>query len=104
MAVSKPSQFPKALELLYDPCMWIADTAATKHVTQFEQGKKNVRKQMVNVTMGNNLVEKATQVCDLPGTKCDKAGQAEFDLMLSDVDLVPTAAFNLFSVTKLQLQ
>ncbi|KAL7560675.1 hypothetical protein ACA910_001357 [Epithemia clementina (nom. ined.)] len=32
MAVEK-IQFPKTSELLSDPCVWIADTAATKHVT-----------------------------------------------------------------------
>ncbi|KAL7577787.1 hypothetical protein ACA910_010543 [Epithemia clementina (nom. ined.)] len=104
MAIGEPMQFPKTTELLYDPCVWIADTAATKHVTRFKQGKQNVRKQAVNVTMGNNLVEKALQVCDLHGTKCNKSGQAEFEIKLRDVALVPTAAFNLFSVAKLQLQ
>ncbi|KAL7560674.1 hypothetical protein ACA910_001356 [Epithemia clementina (nom. ined.)] len=54
--------------------------------------------------MGNNIVKKATQVCDLQGKKCDNTGQAEFNLTLKDVALIPTAAFNLFSVTKLQLQ
>ncbi|KAL7571808.1 hypothetical protein ACA910_002895 [Epithemia clementina (nom. ined.)] len=104
MAIANKIEFPKNSELLSDPCVWIADTAATKHVTRHEEGKQNIRKQAVSVTMGNNIVEKATQVCDLCGIKCDSFGQAEFDLKLSDVALVPTAAFNLFSITMMRFR
>ncbi|KAL7555591.1 hypothetical protein ACA910_003221 [Epithemia clementina (nom. ined.)] len=104
MAIANKLEFPKNSELLSDPCIWIADTAATKHITRHEEGKQNIRKQAVSVTMGNNIVEKATQDCNLRGIKCDSSSQAEFDLKLSHVALVPTAAFNLFSITKLQLQ
>ena len=106
MAVGKKMTFPSVAELLKDPCVWIGDTGATKHITQYTQGMKNMKQDRsgTGITMGNDTVAKGTHTSDLPGTQCDHQGNQLDNVVLTNVSVVPSSAFNLFSITKMQLQ
>ena len=54
--------------------------------------------------MGNNTVAKGTHTSDLPGIQCDHQGNQLNNVVLTNVSVVPSSAFNLFSITKMQLQ
>ena len=101
MAKDVEKTFPDVAELLKDPNIWIGDTGASTHVTNNANGMLNLRNDSGGITMGNAKVEQATQVGDLPGTVCDKNGYQKSSVILKDVNVVPTSAFNLFSVSKL---
>ena len=106
MAVKKKLTFPSIAKLLKDPCVWIGDTGATKHITPYTQGMKNMEqdKSGTGITMGNDTVAKGTHTGDLPGTQCDHQGNQLDNVVLTNVSVVPSSAFNLFSITKMQLQ
>ena len=54
--------------------------------------------------MGNDTVAKGTHTGDLPGIRCDHQGNQLDNVVLTNVSVVPSSAFNLFSITKMQLQ
>ena len=56
------------------------------------------------ITMGNDTVAKGTHTGDLPGVRCDHQGNQLDNIVLTNVSVVPSSAFNLFSFTKMQLQ
>ena len=56
------------------------------------------------ITMGNDAVAKGTHTGDLPGVHCDHQGNQLDNVVLTNVSVVPSSAFNLFSITKMQLQ
>ena len=98
--------FPSVAELLKYPCVWIGDTGATKHITPYTQGMKNIKpdKSGTGITMGNDTVAKGTHTGVLPGIRCDHQGNQLDNVVLTNVSVVPSSAFNLFSITKMQLQ
>jgi hypothetical protein len=96
--------FPNTQELLIDPNIWIADTAATVHMTPHEMGCTNARKasKVNNITMGNNgSNEKAKKIVDIPCTACDKHGNQITEVRMKDVTTIPGGKFSLFSVSKM---
>ena len=54
--------------------------------------------------MRNDTVAKGTHTGDLPGVRCDHQGNQLDNVVLTNVSVVPSSAFNLFSITKMQLQ
>jgi hypothetical protein len=96
--------FPEDMGLLDDPSVWwIADTAATVYMTPYRSGKTNMKKATGtnSITMGNGNQEKAAEVADIVGTMCDKYRNEIGTAKLSDVTILPTGRFNLFSVTQM---
>ena len=95
--------FPEETGLLDDPNVWIADTAATLHMTPYLSGITNVRKATVtnSITMGNGNQEYAAEVADLVGAMSDKYENEIGTAKLSDVTILPTGRYNLFSVTQM---
>jgi hypothetical protein len=95
--------FPNTQELLMDPNVWIADTAATVHMTPHEMGCTNARKasEVNSITMGNGSNEKAKKIVDIPCTACDKHGNQITEVRMKDVTIIPGGKFNLFSVSKM---
>ena len=97
--------FPKTLKLLEDPNIWIADTAATCDSTPHNVGAVNVRQATNNdsgVIYGDGKSNKTTTLFDLRGTLTDNNGNELQQVKLHNVRHVPTAMFNLFSLTKRQ--
>jgi hypothetical protein len=66
--------FPKALELLNDPNVWIANTAASCDSTPHSRGPENVRKGNAGVIFGDSKNNEADEIFDLPGMIMDKNG------------------------------
>ena len=93
--------FPTSAEILNDPNVWIADTAATVHSTPHSEGLRNPKEASVSdsVTMGNGATVKT--IAQLPGTICDKHGNELKMAVLNDVMHLPQAKCNLFSLSKM---
>lgn len=99
----KKMTFPKSQLLLNDPNIWIADTAATTHLTVHSAGMVNMKSASGkdNITVGNGDQVKAMNIGDISGMICDKHGEEKNTAVISDVTLLSNGAFNLFSVTKM---
>ena len=95
--------FPSDVGFLNDPNVWIADTAATVHMTPHRTGLTNIRKAKASdsITMGNGKEESALEIADIVGTICDRHGNEIATGKLSDVTVLPTGKYNLFSVTQM---
>jgi len=96
-------EFSQQAKLLQAPNVWIAETGATVHSSPYKQEMENIQKpQTANaITMGNGKAEKAAMIGDLKVTICNKQGVMLGTGMIRDVVHLPTACFNLLSVTKL---
>ena len=75
----------------------------THHPTH-TRDEKCKTKSGTGITMGNDTVAKGTHTGDLPGIRCDHQGNQLDNVVLTNVSVVPSSAFNLFSITKMQLQ
>ena len=95
--------FPDHVDILNDPNVWIADTAATVHSTPSDVGfvkAKNATKSDA-VTMGNGVDIGAVKLAQLSGVICDKEGRELQKVTLDEVTHLPRAKFNLFSLSKM---
>jgi hypothetical protein len=95
--------FPSNHDFLSDPNVWIADTGATVHNTPHKCGLSNVRAASKSdaITMGNGGSEKAATIADIKGTIYNKNGVVIGPTMMTDVVVIPTGKFNLFSLTRM---
>jgi hypothetical protein len=98
--------FPPNQDLLKDPNIWIADSAATVHTTAHKQGFHTLTEatDADSITMGNGIAEKASLVGKITGTMCNHNGMELGSATLADVVHLPTGQFNLFSLTKMTQQ
>jgi hypothetical protein len=98
--------FPNDNKILLDPNIWIADTAATVHMTAHRNGLTDVRNATdgEKITMGNGNEETATEIGHLPGIVCDKYGNELNRVKIQNVSYLPNASFNLFSLTQMTSQ
>ena len=85
-----------------DPNIWIADTAATVHMTPHKAGITNLRKatHLDTITMGNGTSETATAIGDVHGEIREQNGK-RIKAIISNVTLLPSGKYNLFSVTQM---
>jgi hypothetical protein len=97
-------QFPTTQKWLEDPNVWVGDTGATVHMTPHRTVMTNVKQAAGKdaVTMGNGQSETAVKIGDIPGTICDKTGTTMATAKIKDALYLPSAMYNLFSITKLQ--
>ena len=95
--------FPLQQDLLDDPNVWIADSAATVHSTPHSISLTNVKEAKGSdaITMGNGGTEQANKIADIKGIMCNKYGVEMGQATLTEVTILPTGKFNLFSLTKL---
>ena len=95
-------KFPDSMRLLSDPNIWIADTGATTDSTGFDYGVIKTRAGTVNDQLmdASGKSMPSTVIGNLPVTKINCEGKEEENIVLQDVNVVPTAKYNLFSVTK----
>jgi hypothetical protein len=63
--------FPKALELLDDPNVWIANTAASCDSTPHSRVAVNVRKGNAGVIFRDSKNNDADKIFDLPGHRSE---------------------------------
>jgi hypothetical protein len=94
--------FPTDPKILNDPNVWIADTAASVHMTPHKHGLTKLQSSDTNsIIMGNGMIEDSTEVGTLPGVLCDQYGNELERLAIENVSYLPTANFNLFSITQM---
>jgi hypothetical protein len=88
-------------DMMNDPDIWIADTAATVHMTSHRQGLVNLQK--VNdgdsITMGNGIQEKIEEIADVIGSV--KIGTSNISVGIHDVTIIKSGRFNLFSLSQM---
>jgi hypothetical protein len=96
--------FPKDINLLQDPDIFIVDTGLTCHSTKCNNGLTNLHKADQNhtMTMANGTKELSTKVRDLKGVICNKEGQEVSLAIMKDVTYLPGGHFNIFSCLRLQ--
>ena len=99
-------KFPKAMEMLSDPNVWIADSATTVHMTANENGaisilNKSDQNDANSITMGNGANESMKKMVNIPWVICDKNGNEVMPATLVDVFICSSSKFNLFSVSKM---
>ena len=100
--VEGPDGFPDDPALLKDPDIWVADSATTMHNTRHKIGMSNVCTESYGIVMGNGQGVQTTKMGNINVTVCDKQGNQDFNVTLTDVAVNPKGPFNLFSTSKLQ--
>lgn len=96
--------FPNTLKILHDPNVWITDTGTTVHNLPYLfgiEGQKVTKDE--SLTMGNGKAEATLVIGNLVGTMCDWKGNQVGRAKFKKVNVVPNGKFNLFSVTKMQM-
>jgi hypothetical protein len=83
------------------PNIWIADTAATVHMSPHDSGMVSMKKISSVITVGNGEKMKVDRIGDIPCEICDKYGKAVNIALLTDVTVTKTSPYNLFSITKM---
>jgi hypothetical protein len=97
--------FPNDMKMLRNANAWIADTAATVHMASHDKGMKGyVKAGKERITMGDGSKERTTKYGDISGDICDNKGTEIKKATLTGVAHVPTAQFNLFSLSCMQLR
>jgi hypothetical protein len=93
--------FPNSLKLLEDPNIWIADMGATCDTTPHKVGANNIKKPTKEdaVTFGDGTNNTAKAIFDVSGVMTNKYGNTIWELKLQNVMYVPTAAYNMVSLT-----
>jgi hypothetical protein len=94
--------FPRMIGLLDDPNIWIVDTAATCDSTPSFVGGVNPKTVQDGVIFSDGKSNKAGVVFDLLGMITNSEGNELQKDTLTNVKLVKSARFNLFSLTKRQ--
>jgi hypothetical protein len=87
--------------LLEDPDLWIADTAATVHMTPYRSDLTNLQKleECNLITMGNGLQEEMKEVADVIGTISNNG--KEMSVRIQDVTILSNGRINLFSISQM---
>ena len=87
------------LSVLNDDDIWIADTAATVHMTPHRERLESIRNITAKtITMGNGTTEEVTESGDLFGEIKSKG--KTIPIRIQDVTIMPNGTFNLFSVSQ----
>jgi hypothetical protein len=81
--------------------LWIADLAATVHMTPYRNGLKNIKKvdNIGTITMGNGTKERITEVADVLGTISVRNKMKR--VRIQDVTILKNGKFNLFSLSQM---
>ena len=88
---------------LLNPNIWIADSAASHHMTPHGEGMINIHKVNTEATWGSRMTKKATMNGDIQGMICNNNGVPKNKGIIPGVDYILNSVFNLVSVTKLLL-
>ena len=94
--------FPDDRRLLEHPNVWIADTAASVHMTPHRSGLRNLRQSKLHVALGDQSSMASKRVGDLHGRICDRYGNELSRRIMHDVAVIGTG-YNLFSLSKLKM-
>jgi hypothetical protein len=101
LLLSSVDEAPHQQNIHLKPNIWIADTAATVHMSPFDNGMVNMKKVCSAITVGNGEKMKVDRIGDIPCEICDQNGKALNIALLTDVTVTKTSPYNLFSITKM---
>jgi hypothetical protein len=98
--------FPSKQGLLYDPNIWLADSAASTHSTAHLQGMTNLQPgtNANAIQVGNAAMNQVQFIGDIPGTFFDKSGNYVQSSTLRQVSFSRDGIFNLLSFPQLMMQ
>jgi hypothetical protein len=98
--------FPANQDFLKNPNVFIADTAASTHMSPHDNGMVNIKDHKSStVTVWGNGTEGTPKVIgDLPVMVCDNKGMPVNRAVLTSVSHIPASAYNLFSLSKMTTQ
>jgi hypothetical protein len=77
------------------------NSAATVHMTPYEEGMINMKSMPGGITVGNGDIMETSKSGDIPCVICDKHGQSLTSGMVTEVALIRGSPFNIFSLTKM---
>ena len=102
----KAMTIPNTVSMLNDPNIFIGDSGASTHSTQHGQGLVHIHKGKDNdlVMIGSGNLMKASVVGNLPGTICNKYGEAIRRGIMQHATHCPSIQCNIFSLTELLLE
>jgi hypothetical protein len=89
--------------MLNNPNVWIADSAAVVNTTAHKIGMHILKADNDSTTIGNGNNEKVQQITSITGMCCNKHGNELRLSKMLDVTHLPSGKFNLFSITKMQM-
>jgi hypothetical protein len=98
-ALEDEQQFPKALQLLTDPNIFIGDTGASVDMTPNKWCITDSKSCDVTVHVGNSQHTSASHSGRLSLLVCDKTGAEWVKVTFPDMHLVPEAPYNIISPT-----
>ena len=89
--------------ILSDPEIWIADTAATVHMLLHSKGLDNIKKikRIDTITMGNGTQESVQEIADVIGHIRESQTNAGKNIRIQDVSILSSGHFNLFSILQM---
>jgi hypothetical protein len=98
--------FPSKQGLLYDPNIWLADSAASTHSTAHLQGMTNLQAgtSANAIQVGNATMNQVQFIGDIPGTFFVKSGNYIQSSTLHQVSFSCDGVFNLLSFPQLMMQ
>ena len=90
-------------DMLNDPEIWIADTAATVHMSSHRKGLENIKKltRIDTITMGNGTQESVQETADVVGCIRDSQTNETKNIRIQNVSILPNGQFNLFSISQM---
>ncbi|CAB9531936.1 unknown protein (Partial), partial [Seminavis robusta] len=94
--------FPDTMELLNDPNIWVADTAATTDMTRHSSCMFDMKSASKNdsAITSNGSLSNATKLGKLTMMQCNNQGIELRKIMFEEVAVCPECPFNLVSITK----
>jgi hypothetical protein len=98
-AMDDKQEFPKALQLLNDPNIFIGDTGASVDMTPNKSCLTDSKTCDMTVHVGNSEHTSATHSGRLPAMVCDKKGVEQFKITFPEMHVVPSAPYNIISLT-----
>ena len=101
--VEKVPAFPDSQKLLAHPNVWLADSAASIHMTPHQQGMHDIKKVDTRISLGDKSATISGHVGTIRGQVCDCFGNPRANVRLKEVAIMKSG-FNLFSITKMQLK
>lgn len=102
MPTVEVQKFPDNVDLLSDPNIWIADTAATSDMTHSDQGlhEESSPEESDSARVATGHILGATKVGKLKGILCDNQGKEIAALNMARVVVTPGSPYNVLSVTR----
>ena len=97
----KKLTIPSRVALLQNANIWVGDSGASAHCTNNRHGNSNIHEGSGTGIIGaHGKAMTASSIMDIAGTWCNKFGEEQLKANEKNVQNIPKANFNLFSIGK----